>query len=199
MTALATRILVVDADRETREVMLRLLRRQVYDARAAGTCAQAIACLDAEPIDLLITDYLLPDGDGLAVLAHARKLYPIEGILVTGASDIERTQEGLIREIAAAHFAFHLVKPVTFAEMLGVIELLLEPCHRAALASRSVEALRSAVRVRTLRERVKAMTREELSALSTALRRHGQDLGEEIQVLGEMMRDGQSHGPVPRN
>jgi hypothetical protein len=36
MTALGNRILYVDHDPEDREVMLRLLRRQIFDVRAAG-------------------------------------------------------------------------------------------------------------------------------------------------------------------
>jgi DNA-binding response OmpR family regulator len=196
----AIRVLYVDHDPDSREVMLRLLRRQVFEARDAGTCAEAITYLEAERIDLLITDYLLPDGDGLAVLTHARKLYPIEGVLITGPTDTERTEEGLlIRGIAAAHFACHLVRPIAFARLLEVIEALLDPRRRAALASVSVEAARSAGRAHTLREKVQTMTREELQALSTSLRRHGQDLREEIQVLGEMLRDGRSSSspPVP--
>jgi len=203
--ALATRILYVDRDPDTREVMLRLLQRQVFEARAAGTCDQAIACIEAQRIDLLITDYLLPDGDGLTVLKHARKLYPIEGILLTDASDSEQeggTEEGLslIRGIAAAHFACHLVKPISFVRLNGVIEELLDPRRRAALSSMRVEAARSAARAQALREKVKTMTREELQALSSALRRRGQDLREEVQVLSEMMLDrrrSSSSPPVP--
>src|SRR4051794_3694611 len=52
------RILFVDDDADTRGVMVRLLRSQGYDVRAAGTCEAAIRCAEQTAIDLLITDFL---------------------------------------------------------------------------------------------------------------------------------------------
>src|SRR2546430_240172 len=54
------RILVVDDHPDTRDAMARLLRREGYIVLAAGTCEAAIRSAADAPIDLLITDLLLP-------------------------------------------------------------------------------------------------------------------------------------------
>src|SRR4051812_2068667 len=84
MSALPARILFVDDDIDTCSAMVRLLQRQGFEVRSSHTCQAAMQLLESFPIDLLITDFLLPDGDGLTILQHARRRYPVEGILITG-------------------------------------------------------------------------------------------------------------------
>ncbi len=58
------RALVVEDDPVTRALVLRALSTQALDVRAAGLCAEAIAAFQREPIDVVVMDANLPDGDG---------------------------------------------------------------------------------------------------------------------------------------
>jgi DNA-binding NtrC family response regulator len=185
MSVLPARILFLDDDVDTCGAMLRLLRDDGYDACCATTCAEAIALAQDAPLDLLITDLLLPDGDGLTVLRRVRQLYPLEAILISG---VDEGYASPVQEIEAQHFATRLVKPVEFAHLRKAVTELLDPRRRAALATAAVAAARAAQRARSLREKVKAMTTAELSRLVAEMKRHGDDLCEEMGVINEIVQ-----------
>ncbi len=68
----APRVMVVDGSRLVRKLIGDVLQRELPGARivACEGLAEARAALAAEPVDLVTTALVLPDGDGLA-LAHA--------------------------------------------------------------------------------------------------------------------------------
>ncbi len=57
---------------------------------SAGTILQASQAMQAQPVDLLIVDLHLPDGDGSELLAALRQKHPLaSAIVVTGAPTVE--------------------------------------------------------------------------------------------------------------
>ena len=68
----APRVMVVDGSKLVRRLSGDVLRKELPEARivACAGLAEARAALAAEPVDLVTTSLVLPDGDGLA-LAHA--------------------------------------------------------------------------------------------------------------------------------
>lgn len=62
------RVLIVDADRQTREAILVYFRILGFATSAAGNAAEAQEAIRKESFDLIISDYCLPDGDGVSVL-----------------------------------------------------------------------------------------------------------------------------------
>lgn len=66
------RLLVVDDDPDIRELVIEQLAREGYALQAAKDVAAARAVLAAEPIDLVVLDLGLPDGDGLALCRQLR-------------------------------------------------------------------------------------------------------------------------------
>jgi CheY-like chemotaxis protein len=68
----APRVMVVDGSRLVRKMIGDVLQRELPNARivACDGLASARAALAAEPVDLVTTSLVLPDGDGMA-LAHA--------------------------------------------------------------------------------------------------------------------------------
>ena len=68
----APRVMVVDGSKLVRRLIGDVLRKELPEARivACAGLAEARAALAAEPVDLVTTSRVLPDGDGLA-LAHA--------------------------------------------------------------------------------------------------------------------------------
>jgi len=61
-------ILVVDDERGQRDVLTMILSAAGYEVEAAATAKGALAAAAKRPVDLVLTDLKLPDGDGLGLL-----------------------------------------------------------------------------------------------------------------------------------
>lgn len=88
-------VLVADDDRDTRELYRACFDTSGYRTAEAGTGSQAIAAAVEIVPDVLLTDYILPDIDGLTVAAHLKadaRTAAIRILMVTGYAtpDLER-------------------------------------------------------------------------------------------------------------
>ena len=64
MTAIAPRVLVVDDEPQLVRGLNIMLRNAGYVVETARTAADMLAILAARPPDVLVLDYVLPDGQG---------------------------------------------------------------------------------------------------------------------------------------
>ena len=95
------RLLVVDDDIESRELTARTLREEGYDVREVAGGGDAMNALRQAPADLVLVDMVLPDMDGMAVLAHVSEMYPDTDVVVmTGFGTIESAVEAMRRGAA---------------------------------------------------------------------------------------------------
>jgi two-component system cell cycle response regulator CpdR len=74
-------IMVVDDDLSTLGAMQRALERSGYTVSSAAGGREAIRMLGREPVDLVVTDIVMPEGDGLEVIAALRKNFPTTRII----------------------------------------------------------------------------------------------------------------------
>lgn len=80
-------ILVIDDSDPLRELMVTALERDGHKVLQAADGKAGIELLRANPADLLITDIVMPDQDGLVTLQLARKLQPdLKVIVISGDS-----------------------------------------------------------------------------------------------------------------
>jgi DNA-binding response OmpR family regulator len=109
-------ILVVDDERDLVATCVRLLGRQGWHVVGAGTCAEALSALAAEPRPTLaIVDRQLPDGDGLDIMRAARATQtPV--IVMTGFGSAAARRHAL--EEGAAGF---LAKPFATQDLLALV------------------------------------------------------------------------------
>ncbi|KQK29967.1 diguanylate cyclase [Bosea thiooxidans] len=97
-----TRILVVDDTRTTRKVLARMLAIQQYAVVEAGSGQEALAMLDANPdIQLVVSDYYMPDMDGFELARRIRRLHPKVRLLGISSSTDRKTSAGFLK--AGAH------------------------------------------------------------------------------------------------
>jgi CheY-like chemotaxis protein len=116
-------ILVADDDRDTRELYRACFDTNGYETAEAGTGFQAIVAAGGIVPDVLLTDYVLPDVDGVTI-ARRLKADPrtagIRILMVTGYATAE-----LARRAAAAGIERVLLKPcLPHAVMREVARLL---------------------------------------------------------------------------
>ena len=68
-------ILVIDDEKSICELLSILLTTDGHEVAVAGTGTAGIALHCRQHYDLIITDMIMPDGDGMAVLAQLSKVY----------------------------------------------------------------------------------------------------------------------------
>lgn len=108
---------IVEDDEAVRRSLQLLLHGRGYDVRAFGTAQAKIADSDLSSVDLLVADYMLPDGDGIGVLrALQRRGWSGRAVLVTGHSSA-----GLKDAAFACGFDAVLEKPLRRHELLGAV------------------------------------------------------------------------------
>ena len=97
-----TRILVVDDTRTTRKVLARMLSIQQYAVVEAGSGQEALATLESNPdIQLVVSDYYMPDMDGFELAGRIRRRHPIVRVLGISSSTDRQTSAGFLK--AGAH------------------------------------------------------------------------------------------------
>src|SRR5499427_7179899 len=90
------RILVVDDERSIRELLSIVLRREGYEVLLAENGKAAIATLEREAVDILISDIKMPDLSGVDVLRAAKRIdQDILGIMITAFASTETAVEAM--------------------------------------------------------------------------------------------------------
>ncbi len=116
------RILIVDDDPLILRSLSVVMQREGYEVAGAPGGAQAVALLAETRFDALVTDFNMPDVDGMRVLKEARERQPdCPVVLVTGYGTIEQAVE------AIKQGAFdYICKPIIDEEMKVVIARAIE-------------------------------------------------------------------------
>jgi len=115
-------ILVADDDTGIRTVLNQALGRAGYSVRVTGNAATLWNWIEAGEGDLVITDVVMPDENGLDLLPRIRKIRPDLRIIVMSA------QNTLLTAVKAAERgAFeYLPKPFDLSELVSVVKRALE-------------------------------------------------------------------------
>jgi two-component system response regulator PilR (NtrC family) len=80
-----SRILVVDDEQSMREMLSIMLAKEGHEVLEAGSRGQAAAALARGPVDMVVTDVRLPDGDGIEILRHVKAASPETVVIVMTA------------------------------------------------------------------------------------------------------------------
>jgi CheY-like chemotaxis protein len=113
------RVLVVDDDHDTREVLTVVLELNGAVVASADSAAEAVKAFEAHPPHLIISDIGLPDEDGFTLLRRLRSLpgghgQRLRAIAVTGYDQADADGQ-------LGGFDAQLTKPVALEGMLEVI------------------------------------------------------------------------------
>lgn len=118
------RVLVVEDDADTRDVLTLVLNEAGAEVTVAASAAEGLQKLEAERPDVLLSDIGLPDQDGFDLIRQVRALPPERGghTLAAALTAYARSEDRL--RALAAGFHSHLVKPVEPAELILVVRSL---------------------------------------------------------------------------
>lgn len=114
------RILIVDDDALVRDMLDRLLRRAGYDTETAENGARALSLHRKQPADLVITDILMPEKEGIETLMELHRLTPdVPVIAISGGGRIGPESYLSMATLLGAERAF--AKPVDTAQLLRAV------------------------------------------------------------------------------
>jgi DNA-binding response OmpR family regulator len=119
------RILIIDDDDRTRKLFRKILEREKYEVTEACDGKEGIKLFRNEPADLVITDIIMPEKEGIETIMDLRKEYPeVKIIAISGGGRVEAgSYLEVAKKIGAAQT---LAKPFTPDELLEAITNVLD-------------------------------------------------------------------------
>ncbi len=139
------RILVVDDENHVRSMIGATLERQGYDVQLAASGRDALQLLDQNTFDLVLTDIVMPDGNGIVLLDRIHGKQPnLPVVMVTAIHDISVAIDAMRRGAYD-----YLLKPFEREHLMATVTRALE--HRQALQETHTyqQNLEQVVRART--------------------------------------------------
>ena len=178
------RILVVDDEETIREMVCSMLSLAQFQTRAAANGVEALAVLESgEEFDLVLSDLMMAEMDGIVLLERVKERYPdMPIVMLTAVLDIEVALQAL------RNGAYdYLPKPFEREQLLNTV--------RRALENRRLKRENDAYRTR-LEELVAARTLQWKTALSDLERSYDITL----EALGDALdlKDAETYGHTRR-
>ena len=123
----AARILVVDDEAHVRSMMGSTLERHGYDVQLASSGHEALEILEQNAFDLVLTDILMQDVNGIAVLDHLHAQQPqLPVVMVSAVHDI-----GVAIDAMRRGAYDYLLKPFAPEHLVNMVQRALD--YRRAL------------------------------------------------------------------
>lgn len=116
-------ILIVDDDAPIRSVLRRKLEQYQYDVCEAADGNEAIRALETTRFDLVITDIIMPEKDGIETICFLRLKQPEVKIIAISAPSNQLFLESA-RGLGAERV---FTKPLKLAELADAVQELLNP------------------------------------------------------------------------
>jgi len=127
-------ILVVDDIPATLKILRRRLELRQYTVVTALSVEEALSAMEANSVDLVLTDYRIPKVDGLDLVRFIREnRRDIEVIMMTGYPSIEGAVEAI--NTGASEY---LAKPFTDKELFSAIERALKKVYSRRLKKKEL-------------------------------------------------------------
>jgi len=129
-------ILVADDDRAIRTVLSQALTREDYEVRATGTAATLWQWVQDGEGDLVVTDVVMPDENGLDLIPRIKRLRPHLRVIVMSAQNtlltaVKATERGAFE---------YLPKPFDLRELVRTVDRALsEPAPGALVGAEAGE------------------------------------------------------------
>ena len=127
-------ILVADDEDSIRSLVGHFLQNAGHRVVVVSNAREACEAMNQKKFDLVITDVLMPDGDGLDLITELKKVQPNARILAMsgGGRYLEGSDYLKLAKGMGAHAA--VMKPFNFEQLKEAIRLALEPTGGADAA-----------------------------------------------------------------
>ena len=116
------RILIVDDDKEIRDILSKMLAHMVFEVAVASDGSEALDLFFQNHFDLIFTDLRMPRMDGWTLAFHVKSKSPdTPVVLITGE---EKNQ--IMPELEGSYVDIAMFKPFRFEEIEKTIQAIQE-------------------------------------------------------------------------
>lgn len=119
-----SQILVIDDEQQVRSMLKEILEDEGYDVFEAEDGDKGLRLCEDQSFDLVITDLIMPNKEGIETIRELRKNFPeIKVIAISGGGRVvPTTYLGHAQQFGAVRT---FQKPIEFTELLDAIEEIL--------------------------------------------------------------------------
>lgn len=118
-------ILIIDDDEDIRTFLSTLLKQLGHEVHCLEDGSKALQLHQKHPIELVITDILMPDFDGIEVIRQFRREVPdLKIIAISGGGYTDPEQFLTMAQRLGADATFH--KPFDWTALVGKVDDLLK-------------------------------------------------------------------------
>lgn len=115
------KMLFVDDEQMLHDLFVRIFSRSGMEVRTCLTAMQAIEALAEEEFELVVTDFMMPDIDGLELLSHIREEHPeTKVIMITAHANVQHA----VRSMKSGAIDY-IPKPFSTSELIDRVEKVL--------------------------------------------------------------------------
>ena len=119
------RILVIDDDEQVLDMLYESLTREGYDVLKASNGEQGLRLYREESVDLIITDLIMPEKEGIETIIELRQDFPeVKIIAISGGGRIGTKDYLNMAKIFGVQRTF--TKPVAREQLLDAIRELIK-------------------------------------------------------------------------
>lgn len=117
-------VLVVDDEAELRDVVSRVLLDAGHKVVCAANGQEATRALSKQTFDLILTDVIMPEKDGMQVISESRRMRPeMRIVAMSGGGHMSREQYLKMAKALGAHAV--LEKPFGTEQLVETINAVL--------------------------------------------------------------------------
>jgi CheY-like chemotaxis protein len=114
-------VLVAEDSEELRAVVMQCVESLGHSATGVATGREAISLLQKQYFDLLVTDVLMPDADGIEVIVEAKKRHPTTRVIAMTGGGRVLDPEYCIKVATAMGAHVAILKPFRREEFIKAI------------------------------------------------------------------------------
>jgi DNA-binding response OmpR family regulator len=120
------RVLLIDDDPAMRGTMRKILEREGHEVRDAPNGREGIELFRAEGADVVVTDLIMPEQEGIETIIELRELSPSVRILAVSGGEGVLGPDGRLFDAEALGADASLAKPFTVDQLRNAVAALLE-------------------------------------------------------------------------
>ena len=122
------RILIIDDEPQIRSMLKLMLERDGYEVVEAQDGVAGIKVYRQNPADLIITDLIMPNKDGIGMIIDLKKEFPEVKIIAMSGGGLNKP-DGYLKGAKKLGAVCTLTKPIDREEMLRVVKDILKDTH----------------------------------------------------------------------
>lgn len=177
------RVLVLDDEPALCALLSERLTMEGYDCKTCSSGEEALAVMQREPFDVVISDIRMPGMSGMEFLAESHQRHPHSAYVMVTAEDDLRVAIQAMKQGAADY----LVKPIQLESLLASVQ-------------RALDVKRMETELENYRRNLEEMVEARTKQLHSAMRRIELTYDETLEALGAALdlRDTETAGHSER-